>query len=99
MVKAQSKAGHKRPEFLERVEKGVYRVKGSELRIRQDGKGWKVEGHDELTSETFANRHAATERIEQLGLVPAEQPVQAKGEEQPKRHPRTRKPAKEAAKV
>jgi hypothetical protein len=104
MVKAQSKAGHGRPKFLERVEEGRYRVKGTELVVRQDGKGWKVEGHQELASETFASRHAATERIEALGLVPeipAEEPKgEAKAEkpqEQPKRRPRPRKSEKVGA--
>jgi hypothetical protein len=92
MTKAQSKAGHKRPEFLERKEKGVYAVKGTALTIHQDGKGWKVTGHAELAAETFANRHAATERIEALGLVPAEPAKQPEAQQQPKGDDKAEKP-------
>jgi hypothetical protein len=76
MTHSETKAGHKRPSYLEREAAGRYRVKGTQLVIVQDGKVWRVEGHDgDLGS--FANRHAATEVLEARGLVP-QQPAEAK---------------------
>lgn len=110
-----SEVSHAMPQSLRRVAKGEYAVKGTELRIVQEGKQWKVEGHSNDLG-VFGSRGAALGKVEELGLVPEVQPepaVQPEAEKQPvvdptdanggigerKRRPRTRKPAKEAAKV
>jgi hypothetical protein len=106
-----SEVSHAMPQSLRRVAKGEYAVKGTELRIVQgtDGK-WRIEGHS-VDLGAFASRGTALGKLQELSLVPAEQPKveppaeaqqqpeQPESKEQPKRRPRTRKPAKEAAKV
>lgn len=109
---------HAMPTELQRLGKGDYEVRSTQLRIVQgdDGK-WTVQGHsDDLGG--FGSRGAAFGKLQELGLVPevpAEQPKSEakvteqpqgeklaeaeKAQEQPKRRPRARKPAKEAAKV
>ena len=102
----ESEKRHRMPEALQRVARGQYAVKGTELRIVQgdDGK-WRIEGHADDPS-AFASRGAALAKLEELGAVPAvqpEQPAPQQPAEQPEgdakrptvRKPRTRKePAK-----
>ena len=69
-----TQVSHKLPESLKRLAKGEYQVKGTELRIAQgtDGK-WRIEGHsDDLGA--FASRGTALGKLQELSLVPAEQP-------------------------
>ena len=71
---------HAMPRELERLGKGSYRVRGTELTIVQgaDGK-WAVHGHsDDLGA--FASRGVAFAKLQELGLVPEVPAVQPKAE-------------------